>query len=191
MFKKTLFAVVTATLFSGAAFNASADDQGHGTVNFTGTVITAPCSVAPESSNIDVWLGQVADSVLNGSSDATAADFSIHLIDCTLVKEDGEGNPVTTSKVDVTFSATSVNTTDTSLINNTKENNYGGAKNVGVRILDADYNKITLGQPLAVNFTDVNSPTQNLDFHARMESPTHTASEGDVAAQATYVLNYQ
>ena len=30
MFKKTLLAVVTTALFSATAFNASADDQGHG-----------------------------------------------------------------------------------------------------------------------------------------------------------------
>ena len=47
MFKKTLLAVVTTAVFSATAFNASAEDQGHGIVTFSGTVITAPCSVTP------------------------------------------------------------------------------------------------------------------------------------------------
>ena len=66
MFKKSLLAVVTSALFSVIAFNASADDQGHGIVTFSGTVITAPCSVDEDSTQIDVDLGQVADTVLNG-----------------------------------------------------------------------------------------------------------------------------
>ncbi|BBQ83523.1 TPA: fimbrial-like protein [Kluyvera ascorbata] len=191
MFKKTLFAMVTTALFSGAAFNASAEDQGHGTVTFTGTVITAPCSVAPESSKIEVWLGQVADTVLNGDSDATPTPFSIHLVDCTLSVTDGEGATTVTDKVKVTFTSANVDTTDTSLMANTKENSYGGAKGVGVRILDAGYKTVTLGQPFNFAFADLNNPTQNLDFNARMESKGHNATEGDVYAQANYVLSYK
>ncbi len=75
MFKKTLLAVVTTAVFSATAFNASAEDQGHGIVTFSGTVITAPCSVTPESSQIDVDLGKVADSVLNGGTVLSACRF--------------------------------------------------------------------------------------------------------------------
>ena len=37
MFKKTLLAVATTAVFSATAFNASAEDQGHGIVTFSGT----------------------------------------------------------------------------------------------------------------------------------------------------------
>ncbi|VUS44314.1 fimbrial-like protein [Klebsiella spallanzanii] len=190
MFKKTLLAVVTTALFSATAFNASADDQGHGIVTFSGTVITAPCSVAPESSQIDVDLGQVADTVLNGGQYSQPADFSIKLQDCVLSVTEGETTTVT-DKVNVTFTSTNVDLTDASLMANTKENNYGGATGVGVRILDAGYNTFDLGVALPVTFTDVNNPTQNLDFHARMESLGKNATEGDVYAQANYVLAYK
>ena len=190
MLKKTLLAVATTTLLSTAAFNASAIDQGHGIVNFSGTVITAPCSVAPESSQIDVNLGQVADTVLNGGQYSQSADFTIQLRDCVLTSTDTEGKTNTINKVNVTFTSANVDVSDTSLMSNTKENNYGGATNVGVRILDAGYNTVTLGTAVPVMFTDTN-PTQDLNFHARMESPTKKATEGDVYAQANYVLAYQ
>ena len=103
MLKKTLLAVATTTLLSTAAFNASAIDQGHGIVNFSGTVITAPCSVAPESSQIDVNLGQVADTVLNGGQYSQSADFTIQLRDCVLTSTDTEGKTTTINKVNVTF----------------------------------------------------------------------------------------
>ncbi len=191
MFKKTLLAVVTTALFSATAFNASADDQGHGIVTFSGTVITAPCSVAPESSQIDVDLGQVADTVLNGGQYSQPADFSIKLQDCILTSTDDQGAETTIDKVNVTFTSANVDTVDSSLMANTKENNYGGATGVGVRILDAGYNTFDLGVALPVTFTDVNNPTQNLDFHARMESLGKNATEGDVYAQANYVLAYK
>ena len=190
MFKKTLLAVVTTALFSATAFNASADDQGHGIVTFSGTVITAPCSVTPESSQIDVDLGQVADTVLNGGQYSQSADFTIKLQDCVLTSTDTEGVKTTIDKVNVTFTSANVDTNDTSLMSNTKENNYGGATDVGVRILDAGYNTVTLGDPVTVSFSDDN-PTQNLDFHARMESLGKNATEGDVYAQANYVLAYK
>jgi type 1 fimbria pilin len=56
--------------------------------------------------------------------------------------------------------------------------------------MDAGYNTVTLGSAVPVVFTDTN-PTQNLDFHARMESKGKNATEGDVYAQANYVLAYK
>lgn len=190
MFKKTLLAVVTTAVFSATAFNASAEDQGHGIVTVSGTVITAPCSVTPESSQIDVDLGQVADSVLNGGQYSQPADFSIKLRDCILSTTDDKGVKTTTDKVNVTFTSANVDSNDASLMVNTKESNYGGATGVGVRIMDAGYNTVTLGSAVPVVFTDTN-PTQNLDFHARMESKGKNATEGDVYAQANYVLAYK
>lgn len=40
---------------------ANAADQGHGTVTFTGSIIDAPCSIAPESIDQTVNLGQISN----------------------------------------------------------------------------------------------------------------------------------
>lgn len=41
--------ILAAGLVLGFASMANAADQGHGTVTFTGSIIDAPCSIAPES----------------------------------------------------------------------------------------------------------------------------------------------
>ncbi|EIY1188040.1 fimbrial-like protein [Salmonella enterica] len=192
MFKKTLLAMAATSLFSGVAFNAFAD-QGHGTVTFTGTVITAPCSIAPGDEDLKVNLGEVADSVLNGGKYSMPADFTIHLQDCVFTSttdEETSTTTVTPSKVEVTFTSNKVDSTDTSLLANSLEGNYGAASNVGVRILDAGSNEVTLGTPVSVTFLDTNS-YQELNFHARMESPDKDVTEGNVYAQANYVLAYK
>ncbi|MFV0265366.1 MAG: fimbrial-like protein [Kluyvera sp.] len=190
MFKKTLFAVVSAALLSGTAFNASAADEGHGTVTFSGLVITAPCSIAPGDDQLDVPLGEVADTALNGGKFSLPADFTIHLQDCTLAAKDTEGNTtILHSKVNVTFTSANVDSTDSSLMANTVEGNYGGATGVGVRILDSGNNEIELGKPFEITFPDTNS-YQELNFKARMESLAKNATEGNVASQANYVLTY-
>lgn len=190
MFKKTLFAAISAALFAGAAFNASAADEGHGTVTFSGMVITAPCSIAPGDDQLDVPLGEVADTALNGGKYSLPTDFTIHLQDCTLTakNEDG-GTTILHSKVNVTFTSANVDKTDSSLMANTFEGNYGGATGVGVRILDSGSSAIKLGEPYTITFPDTNS-YQELNFKARMESLAKNATEGNVSSQANYVLTY-
>jgi type 1 fimbria pilin len=61
---KTLLAVAMATLISGSAF---ADDQGTGKIKFKGVVIDAPCSIAPDSVDKEIDLGQITTAVINAN----------------------------------------------------------------------------------------------------------------------------
>lgn len=54
--KKALLAVSMATIISGSAF---ASEQGSGKIKFKGVVINAPCSIAPDSVDKEVDLGEV------------------------------------------------------------------------------------------------------------------------------------
>ncbi|ADO46988.1 fimbrial-like protein [[Enterobacter] lignolyticus] len=187
MFNKTLLAAVTATLMVGASFNASADDnQGSGKITFTGEVISAPCSIAPGDEDQTIKLGEVADTVLNTAGQySLPVPVTIHLQDCIL--SDGTN---TIDKVKVTFTSPGVDATDPNLMKNTYEGNVGGASGVGVRLLDAGSNKVTLGTPVTVAFTTTNA-YQELNFQARMESLTNNATPGNLKAQANYVLDYK
>ncbi|MDQ8027053.1 type 1 fimbrial protein, partial [Staphylococcus aureus] len=49
------------TVAAGSAFAA---DQGHGTVEFWGSIIDAPCSIDPNSGDQRVPLGQVSANAL-------------------------------------------------------------------------------------------------------------------------------
>lgn len=81
-------------------------------------------------------------------------------------------------------------TGQTDLLKNTKETEIGGATGVGVRILDSQSGEVTLGTPVVITFNNTNS-YQELNFKARMESPSKDATPGNVYAQADYKIAYE
>lgn len=187
MFNKKMLALVTAGLLSGAAFNAAAD-AGHGKIAFEGVVITAPCSIAPGDENQTINLGEVADSALNNGKFSLPVDVQIHLQDCTLTGGTTE-TPTTITKANVTFTSANADST-TNLLGNTAEGNYGGATNVGVRLLTEGRDNVVMGVKQPVALVADNS-YQVLNFKARMESPTKTATAGNVTTDVNYVLSYE
>jgi type 1 fimbria pilin len=184
MGKKVLLAVAMAAIVSGSA---SADDQGSGKIKFKGVVIDAPCSIAPDSVDKEVDLGEVTTAVINANKKSTAVPVDINLENCQLDDPaDETDTPIT--KVEVTFTSSATDSTDTSLMTNTYAS---GAQNVGVRLLDNTETNITLG---AANTVDLlaGSTTQTLHFKALMEVLAgKTATAGQVEATANYVLMYK
>lgn len=170
---KTLLAVALGSFISG---NALASDQGSGKITFKGVIIDAPCNIAPDSIDKEIELGQFT----------TAVPVDINLENCQLDAADETATPVT--KVDVTFSSTATDATDTSLMSNTYA---GGAQNVGVRLLDNAETPITLGTAQTVDLS-AGSATQTLHFKAQMEVVDgKTATAGQVESTANYVLLYK
>ncbi|MFK3913329.1 fimbrial protein [Enterobacter cancerogenus] len=182
--KKALLAVSMATIISGSAF---ADEQGSGKIKFKGVVINAPCSIAPDSVDKEVDLGEVTTATINANRKSAPVAVDINLQNCQLDNPgDESATPIT--KVDVKFTSTATNAADTSLMANTYAD---GAQNVGVRLLDDAEAKITLGSPKEV-VLQTGSDTQVLHFKAQMEVPTGaTATAGQVEATANYVLQYK
>jgi major type 1 subunit fimbrin (pilin) len=86
--QKTVFvkfaALAVASVLSQAAFAAD------GTINFTGEIVDAPCSISPNSQNLTVPLGKVSRTVFDGATAGTAvvgkkttpARFKIDLLGC-------------------------------------------------------------------------------------------------------------
>lgn len=182
--KKALLAISMATIISGSAF---ASEQGSGKIKFKGVVINAPCSIAPDSVDKEVDLGEVTTAMINANKKSAPVAVDINLQNCQLDNPaDETDTPVT--KVDVKFTSTATYATDTSLMSNTYAD---GAQNVGVRLLDDAEAKITLGSPKEV-VLQTGSDTQVLHFKAQMEVPTGaTATAGQVEATANYVLQYK
>ncbi|WP_250147927.1 fimbrial-like protein [Escherichia coli] len=135
--------------------------------------------------NLTVNLGEVADTVLKSDQKSLAEPFTIHLQDCML----SQGG-TTYSKAKVTFTTANTMTGQTDLLKNTKETEIGGATGVGVRILDSQSGEVTLGTPVVITFNNTNS-YQELNFKARMESPSKDATPGNVYAQADYKIAYE
>ena len=179
MGKKILLAVTIAAAVSGSAFAA---EQGSGKIKFKGVVIDAPCSVDKE-----VDLGEVTTAVINANKKSSAVPVDINLENCQLDDPaDETDTPVT--KVDVTFTSSATDATDTSLMTNTYAS---GAQNVGVRLLNNAEANITLGAANEVALL-AGSTTQTLHFKALMEVVTgKTATAGQVEATANYILAYK
>ncbi|KLP54507.1 fimbrial protein [Enterobacter genomosp. O] len=180
---KTLLALALTTLLSGTACSA---DQGSGKITFKGVVIDAPCNIAPDSVDKQIDLGQITTAMINTNKKSTAVPVDINIENCQLDPSDETGTPVT--KVDVTFSSTATDATDTSLMSNTYA---GGAQNVGVRLLDSAESPITLGTEKTLDLS-TGSATQTLHFKAQMEVASgKTATAGLVESTANYVLAYK
>lgn len=181
---KTLLAVAMATLISGSAF---ADDQGTGKIKFKGVVIDAPCSIAPDSVDKEIDLGQITTAVINANKKSSPVAVDINLENCQL-DDPGDETDTPITKVDVTFTSASTDATDTSLMSNTYAS---GAQNVGVRLLDNAEANITLGTASEVALL-AGSTTQTLHFKAQMEVLSgKTATAGQVESTANYVLAYK
>ncbi|HFV9238857.1 fimbrial protein [Enterobacter mori] len=180
---KTLLALAFAASFTSSAF---ADDQGSGKITFKGVVIDAPCNIAPDSVDKEIDLGQVTTAVINANKKSSAVPVDINLENCQLDPDDETATAVT--KVDVTFSSTATDSTDSNLMSNTYA---GGAQNVGVRLLDNAESPITLGSANTVDLS-AGSSTQTLHFKAQMEVVSgKTATAGQVESTANYVLLYK
>jgi len=178
---------LSVTLGSCSSGNALASDQGSGKITFKGVIIDAPCNIAPDSIDKEIELGQFTTAVMNVNKKSTAVPVDINLENCQLDAADETATtPIT--KVDVTFTSSATDTTDTSLMTNTYAS---GAQNVGVRLLDNAEANITLGSASEVTLL-AGSATQTLHFKAQMEVLSgKTATPGQVEATANYVLAYK
>ena len=182
-FKKS--ALIIALASSAFISQAFAADEGNGRIHFTGTVINAPCSIAPNSTDISVDLGQVANKVLEtGNKYSQNVNYTIHLQDCNLTAQTaGTVEYPAMSKVAVSFAGTP-DSSATELLANT-----GSAKGAGIRLIDANGDLLKVGD----TSKDINLVTGNneLVFAARVESNTQPVSTGTIVSQATYALNYK
>ncbi|EEJ3293176.1 TPA: fimbrial protein [Salmonella enterica] len=173
-------------------------DAGNGTINFTGSVIDAPCSIAPDSRNINVDLGQVTKkSLASTGSTSDLVPVTINLTGCSF--DDGQGgtggSTTAISKVGVEFSTSAgsnSNTDSKGEITNTATSNP--ATNVAVQLLKGDgVNPVNLNTAPTTNDATslvTDSATNKLNFYAHMIATGTGVTPGNVSAQVTYKLKY-
>ncbi|MEY1580001.1 fimbrial protein [Providencia manganoxydans] len=181
--------IILATLISGAmSASALAEDpvdpvpnMGSGTVTFTGSIIDAPCSIAPndDNDNQDVYLGQVSNITLENGGASSPKPFSIRLEGCNLKNK---------NQVMVTFNGT--------------ESPYGGASNgylaisdgkasgAAVKIMDELGNQIKVNSPDAYDQSYIEG-NNTLKFQAALQGFNGVETEpGNFSATTTFTLNY-
>ncbi|CAI1773057.1 type 1 fimbrial protein [Serratia marcescens] len=172
---KTLLAAVIAF---GSASMAHAADQGHGKVTFTGSIIDAPCSIAPESIDQTVDMGQISNAALKDSGQSTPRNFDIKLEDCSF------GTPAAKNKVQVTFTGME------SVAGNGLLGITGNAKGASVAITQADGQVITLGQATKEHTLQDGNNTLRFAAYMQGDGASATITEGDFQAVTDFTLAY-
>ena len=178
---KIMLAAVMAFGVSTVA-NAAVKDQGHGKVTFSGSIIDAPCSIAPESLDQTVELGAISNVALKSGGKSTPRNFQIKLENCELTSKDpGKNNTVA-----LTFSG-SASDVDAKLLGIT-----GTAKGAGIAITDGAGATIELGKPSKAR--ELQNGTNTLSFAAYLQgaaASTATIVPGEFQSVADFTLAYQ
>ncbi|EBG3215776.1 type 1 fimbrial protein [Salmonella enterica subsp. enterica] len=169
---KSMIASALAVLL--VSFGASAANTGQGVVNFKGTVIDAPCGIAPESADQTVDFGQISKSQLANGGLSIQKNVDIKLVQC---------DPQTLNKgVAVTFTGNTVGGQPTELAT-------AGATNTAV-VLNGYGNDVTYGTP--TDFVKLGNGDNTLRFSSWVKQATgKTVAEGDFTAIANFSLSYE
>jgi len=178
---KIMLAAVMAFGVSSVA-HAAVKDQGHGKVTFSGSIIDAPCSIAPESLDQTVELGAISNVALKGGGKSTPRNFQIKLENCELTTE----APGKNNTVSLTFSG-SASEADSKLLGIT-----GTAKGAGIAITDGAGSNIELGKPSKAR--ELQNGANTLSFAAYLQgaaASTAVIVPGEFQSVADFTLAYE
>ncbi|CAM4237035.1 fimbrial protein [Serratia silvae] len=164
--KLNKFMVAAIALGFVSAANAAPKDQGHGTIEFYGSIIDAPCSIAPGDDNQRIPMGQIANVALKDGGKSTPENFYIHLENCD----------VTTGK-----SVTTTFTGPTSAGNANLFGITGTARGASLAITDGSGTLIKAGQPTAPQ--TIQNHTNILNFSAYLQGDMNGGEDGKSAAE--------
>ncbi|HDH0696921.1 TPA: type 1 fimbrial protein [Klebsiella aerogenes] len=170
--------LLAAAVILGMSSLAHAADQGHGKVTFTGSIIDAPCSIASESIDQTVELGQISNAALKDSGQSTPKNFDIKLEDCSF------GTPAAKNKVAVTFTGME------SAAGNGLLGITGNAKGASVAITQADGQVIKLGTPTKEQALQDGNNTLSFAAYMQGDGASAVITEGDFQAVADFTLAY-
>ncbi|MCY1688747.1 fimbrial protein [Yersinia enterocolitica] len=173
--------MLSAFLVFGASTMVQADEPGKdpvlgatGKVTFTGKIVDAPCSIAPESVDQTVKMGSIANGALKAGGKSTPQPFMLKLTGCDVV---------TKKSVETTFTGGASETQDGLL------GVIGSAKGVSVGIGDTAGNLIPLGKPVPSKLI-VGSNELNFTTFVQGDQ-TAEVIPGDFQAVAGFTLAYQ
>ncbi|EBU2669751.1 fimbrial protein [Salmonella enterica] len=195
--KITLAMAIVGMMSTVPAFAApiATTDAGQGTIQFTGSVIDAPCSIVPGDQNIKVNLGQVSLKTLDAANKySSAVPVTINLTGCSFEAPATGETTVKYSKVAVTFpdahAPAGGDATKGEIANDAPD----AAENVVIQLLQSDASTgvdLTKLNPTTGDIQlDTTSATSKLQFYARMMTLTGAAKAGSVGATVTYKLHY-
>lgn len=177
-FEENMKKLILFALVSGAmSTSAMAVDMGHGKINFTGNIISSPCSIDPESDEQTVELGKITDTTLLGGGKSSPQTFDVALTNC---------NSATLSKgVQLTFTGSPADF-DTS---NQTLGIVGTASGAGVQITNGAGQVVKLGE--ASPFQMIQDGKNTLRFAAYVIGDGDNVKVGEFSSVANFTLNYE
>ncbi|EFK7798904.1 type 1 fimbrial protein [Escherichia coli] len=175
MIKTVMAGAVAMALVS---FGANAANQGQGVVNFKGSVINAPCGIAPESADQSIDFGQISKAHLNADGISVKKNLDIKLVNCDATEL------ATTGSVKVSFTGTSVN-------GQVKELGTAGDTGTAVVVSEAGGNLVSF-DGTAGAATKLQAGDHTLRYSTWVKKATNGAlKEGDFTAVANFNLTYE
>lgn len=170
--------------FSVCSAEATAKNQGHGTVSLGGEIVETPCGIAGESldQSVDFGLISMTDAALGAQPALIGSrrNFEIKLVNCELasvVKPDFIYRAAT-----VTFNGTA-DSQDPALLGV-----YGDAQGVAIELLTAAGNPIPLGTTTADY--QIVAGDNTLRFGAQLRLHPGKARAGEFNSLAKFTLSY-
>lgn len=158
---------------------ANAADQGQGKVNFKGTVIDAPCGIAPESADQSIDFGQISKAHLAADGISVKKDLDIKLVNCVL----DDSKPT----VKVAFSGTNVN-------GHTKELGTAGNTGTAIVISSEDGSLVTFDGKTTTGAMNYKAGDNTLHYSAwvkKSSAADAVLKEGEFTSVANFNLTYE
>lgn len=167
-----------------------------GKINFTGSLVTAPCSVdnGPTGTGQTVALGQVSTNHFAAKGDSsTPVPFNIKLIGCDLsagADKDGKDLGTYTSAA-ITFKGNTVDAvkTDLAVQGTSGASGENLAKNVGIQILQNN-KPVTVDGSAATAKNTLQVGNNDIPFTAQYVAETADVSAGAANAAVDFSVTY-
>lgn len=174
--KNKLLAVAIPAIFMTAS--AFAEIEGEtSTIQFTGNITQATCSLDGESKGQSVQMGEVASNTFGGAGGVSnTKDFSIKLTGCDLD---------VATQASITFTGDTVNNDTTTLATSALD-----TTNVGIQILQNGV-PLALDGSAASSAEELNADETDLKFAARYVALADDVSAGEANATASFTVNYE
>ncbi|PNQ54613.1 F7-2 fimbrial protein [Vibrio agarivorans] len=172
--KKTLVALAAVAYFGMSSSVMAA--AGEGVVKFHGTVVEAPCGIAPESADQTIDFGQLSRAHLENDGISMKKNVDIKLVNCVIDNK-------TNNMVSVTFNG--------AVVDNTADKELGTAGNTGTAIVMSGPNgPVLFGTKNKSQKFGANSNT--LRYSAWVKKATGaTVTEGSFSAVSNFTMEYQ
>lgn len=161
-----------------------------GKINFTGSVVAAPCAVDNSSDGQSVPLGQIATNQLaSKGATGSAVPFKIKLIGCDLSPQAGATDDTSNyTKASITFSGSTVDATTLQVTADGA--GQQPAKNVGIQIMQAN-KAVNVDGTASTATQDIIAGENEIPFTATYVATDATVTAGAANGSVNFKVNYE